>query len=61
MGPSIVVSDTNARAATAALRQEMIRLAQQLPEYETVRAMYGVGDVTAAQLIAEIGDVETIP
>ena len=52
---------TNARAATAALRQEMIRLAQQLPEYETVRAMYGVGDVTAAQLIAEIGDVETIP
>ena len=29
----------------------------QLPEYETVRAMYGVGDITAAQLIAEIGDV----
>ena len=48
---------TAARAATAALRQEMICLAQQLPEYETVRAMYGVGDVTAAQLIAEIGDV----
>ena len=48
---------TAARAATVALRQEMICLAQQLPEYETVRAMYGVGDVTAAQLIAEIGDV----
>lgn len=48
---------TDARAATAALRQEMIRLAQQLSEYEMVRAMYGVGDVTTAQLIAEIGDV----
>ena len=32
-------------------------MAQQLPEYETVRAIYGVGDITAAQLIAEIGDV----
>lgn len=48
---------TAARAATASLRQEMIRMAQQLPEYETVRAIYGVGDITAAQLIAEIGDV----
>ena len=33
------------------------RLARQLPEYETVRAMYGVGERTAPQLMAEIGDV----
>ena len=35
----------------------MTRLAQQLPEYEMVRAMYGVGEATAVQLMAEIGDV----
>ena len=41
----------------AGIRKEMLRLASELPEYDTVRAMYGVGDVTAAQLMAEIGDV----
>jgi len=41
----------------ATIKAEMICLAQQLPEYETVRAMYGVGDITAAHLIAELGDV----
>ena len=41
----------------AALRAEMTHLAKQLPEYDTVRAMYGVGETTAAQLMAEIGDV----
>ena len=41
----------------AALRAEMTRLAKQLPEYDTVRAMYGVGETTAVQLMAEIGDV----
>lgn len=45
----------------AALRTEMTRLAQQLPEYETVCAMYGVGETTAAQLMAEIGDVRRFP
>lgn len=45
----------------AALRAEMTRLARQLPEYETVCAMYGVGETTAAQLIAEIGDVRRFP
>ena len=39
----------------------MIRLAKELPEYDTVRAMYGVGDITAAQLIAEIGDIRNFP
>ena len=42
-------------------RAEMTRLAKQLPEYDTVRAMYGVGETTAAQLMAEIGDVRRFP
>lgn len=45
----------------AALHAEMTRLAQQLPEYNTVRATYGVGETTAAQLMAEIGDVRRFP
>lgn len=45
----------------AVVRGEMVRLAKELPEYETVRAMYGVGDVTAAQLMAEIGDIRNYP
>ena len=45
----------------AVVRAEMIRLAMELPEYETVHAMYGVGEVTAAQLMAEIGDVRNFP
>ena len=39
------------------LRSEMIKLAGQLPEFETVNALYGVGETLAAQLIGEIGDV----
>lgn len=41
----------------ATLKAEFIRLAATLPEYEVVRSMYGVGDITGAQLMAEIGDV----
>ena len=51
----------SAKATLAVLRAEMNRLAQQLPEYETVRAMYGVGETTAVQLMAEIGDVRRVP
>ena len=36
---------------------QMQELATTLPEYNTVRAMNGVGDVLAPRLIAEIGDV----
>ena len=45
----------------AALRTEMTHLAMQLPEYDTVCAMYGVGETTASQLMAEIGDVRRFP
>lgn len=52
---------TAVRGTLAALREEMIALARRLPEYGTVCAMYGVGPVTAAQLMAEIGDVRRFP
>lgn len=50
-----------AKTTLVAMRNEMLRLARQLPEYDTVLAMYGVGEITAAQLIAEIGDVRRYP
>ena len=40
-----------------AVKAELLRIAALMPEYEQVKAFYGVGDITAAQLIAEIGDV----
>ena len=51
----------SAKSTLAVLRAEMDKLAQQLPEYETVRDMYGIGEKTAPQLIAEIGDVRRFP
>lgn len=38
----------------------MQELAKSLPEYPTVRAMGGVGDVLAPKLIAEIGDIRRL-
>ncbi len=49
------------KATLAVLRTEMDRLARQLPEYETVRSMCGVGEKTAPQLMAEIGDMRRFP
>lgn len=40
----------------AVLQQEMKRIAEMLPEYDTVMNIYGVGDKTGPQLMAEIGD-----
>ena len=39
-----------------AIQVEMNRIAAQLPEYDTVMDMYGVGKAIGPQLIAEIGD-----
>ncbi|MDE7245302.1 MAG: IS110 family transposase [Oscillospiraceae bacterium] len=39
------------------LRGEMLRLASLLPEFEVVMSMYGAGEITGPQLMAEIGDV----
>ena len=44
-------------AALVALKQEMLALAAQLPEYPAVMGMFGVGATLGPQLIAEIGDV----
>lgn len=44
----------------AAMRNEMDKLSSQLPEYEAVMKLYGVGRVFGSQLIAEIGDVRRI-
>ncbi|MDO5124736.1 MAG: IS110 family transposase [Eubacteriales bacterium] len=47
----------NALAENAnALHNEMKRIAEMLPEYDTVMELYGVGDKTGPQLMAEIGD-----
>ena len=43
--------------ALAALKQEMLSLSSQLPEYPVVMKMYGVGPALGPQLMAEIGDV----
>jgi transposase len=58
---SAAVELTSASEILATIRAEVIRLAKQLPEYEIVMAMYGVGDITGAQLMAEIGDVRRFP
>lgn len=39
------------------LREELVRLAAMLPEYDIVMSMFGVGPVTGPMLMAEIGDV----
>ena len=52
------VSQLNAISRTVeAYRAEMNRLASQLPEYETVMSMTGVGKSMGPQLMAEIGDI----
>ncbi|MCL2218218.1 MAG: IS110 family transposase, partial [Defluviitaleaceae bacterium] len=48
---------TSISVGLAAIKAEMTRLAALLPEHEIVINLYGVGELTAAQLIAEIGDV----
>ena len=48
-------------SAIAKLKAEMTKLAEILPEYETVLAMHGVGKTLAPQLMAEIGDIRLFP
>ena len=45
----------------AAVKSEMSKIASELPEYDTVLAMHGVGKTLAPQLIAEIGDIRRYP
>ena len=41
----------------ASVKNELTSLAKLVPEYQEVISLYGVGEITAAGLIAEIGDV----
>ena len=43
-------------SASNTITKQMQDIASSLPEYDTVRAMYGVGEKLCPQLIAEIGD-----
>lgn len=52
------VAQLNAVSSTVeTYRAEMNRLASQLPEYDTVMSIVGVGKSTGPQLMAEIGDL----
>lgn len=44
-------------ATVETLKGQMNQLASQLPEYPAVMKLYGAGEATGPQLIAEIGDV----
>ena len=46
--------------ALGKLYSEMDALSAQLPEYEAVMDMYGVGKILGSQLIAEIGDIRKL-
>jgi transposase len=48
---------TATRKVLMTVKAEVIRLAKQLPEYDMVLSMYGVGEITGPQLMAELGDV----
>ena len=52
---------TSFNCQLAAFRNEMISIARQLPEFDTVFNMFGVGEISAVNLIAEIGDVRRFP
>jgi transposase len=48
---------TNINVTLVGVKVEMLRLSAMLPEHALVTSMYGVGKITGAQLMAEIGDV----
>lgn len=52
---------TSAKTLLAGLKAEIISISKQLPEYSTVIDMFGVGEISAFQLMAEIGDVRRFP
>ena len=56
------VNQINSVCETISLiKSQMETIAAELPEYNTVLAMHGVGKVLAPQLIAEIGDISNFP
>lgn len=58
---SITVEQLNSTLETpASIRKEMDNLSSQMPEYDTVMELFGVGKVFCSQLIAVIGDVRRL-
>jgi len=56
------ISQLNSLYETVAkFKAQMTMLAKELPEYEVVMAMHGVGKTLAPQLMAEIGDIRRYP
>ena len=56
------IAQLNSVSATVEhIRAEMNALASQLPEYQVVMAMCGVGTSLGPQLMAEIGDISRFP
>ena len=52
------INQVNQVSATAAVFQKRtVELASSLPEYNTVMSIFGCGDCTGPQLLAEIGDL----
>ena len=47
--------------AANSIAAKALELASRLPEYPVVAEMYGVGDITSFQLIAEIGNIYRFP
>ncbi|MDR2727638.1 MAG: hypothetical protein LBB56_00780, partial [Chitinispirillales bacterium] len=41
--------------------KEMKRLAESLPEYLVATSFFGVGDILAPKIIAEVGDIRNYP
>jgi transposase len=54
---SAAIQVTDASKVLMTIKAEVIRLAKLLPEHDFVLAMYGVGEITGPQLMAELGDV----
>jgi len=52
------IAQVNEVSKTAAVyKKRMVELASTLPEYDVVMSIFGCGDCTGPQLMAEIGDV----
>ncbi|HHW69665.1 MAG TPA: IS110 family transposase [Tenericutes bacterium] len=39
------------------VKQDIINLAKQTPYFEIVNSIYGIGEISTAQIIAEVGDI----
>jgi hypothetical protein len=48
---------TAVRRTLMGIKAEVISLSKQLPEYDIVQSLFGAGEITGAQLMAELGDV----